>query len=56
MDLYKVISELHELLRQVDEAIANLEMLDRAKGLPTRRKRGRPPKNAGKEKGPIPKE
>jgi hypothetical protein len=52
MDLYKIISELRELQKKVEAAIATLETLEnREKVLPPRRKRGRPPKNA--EKGPT---
>ena len=43
MDLPKIMSELHERRKLVDEAIANLEAL--AKLVPARRKRGRPRKN-----------
>jgi hypothetical protein len=48
MDLYKAIAELYQLLRQVNEAIASLEALERgAEPVPVRRKRAdleRPPK------------
>ena len=47
MDLYKIISELHERLKILDEAIANLETLSRGEEVP-RRKRGRPPKRTAR--------
>jgi hypothetical protein len=51
MDLYKIIGELHERLKQVNAAIINLEALEKNVGPPpnnTPRRRGRPPKNPQK--------
>jgi hypothetical protein len=52
MDIYKIISELHERLKQLDEAIKNLEALAAGHTTPppagTPKKRGRPRKNAQK--------
>lgn len=47
MDLDKILSELKQRLRHVNEAIATVEALQKNREtMPVRRKRGRPPKNA----------
>ena len=55
MDLYKIIAELHERLKQVDEAILHLEALQKKGPNPSKipRKRGRPPKNTQKSEPKV---
>jgi hypothetical protein len=49
MDLNKILAELHEQLRKINEAIASLEALDAKRPTPSSpdppRKRGRPRKS-----------